>query len=142
MTHTLVHAITSKFQIIQIGTTIPRTDQKKQASCMSGSDITFGLPDGQPDANHVDQMLFCQTEPEVTYNAIQMVKITSTRRQHSKHIRPLIETTVIPYQETEDQVFLIGLSKISPIPLEDAQEQLIAPTGDTKVKSHTQDRSR
>lgn len=111
MTHMPAPAITLLLQTIQTGTTTPRTSTR-QESCTSGLERTFGLPDGQPDANHADQMSFCPMEPEVTYNATQMVRTTLTPTHHYKNIRMLIETTATVCQETDNQESPTGSPKI------------------------------
>lgn len=139
MIHMLVHVIRFWCQIIQIGITTQQVDQTLQDGCtisksMMGRVQTSGLQDGQPDVKHVDQMLFYQMVPVETYNATQTGKIIMIHWHQQEHIRQLIETTLRLRAQAEDQVSHIGLPKMKPIHLEDAQEQLIAQIGDTKVK--------
>lgn len=47
------------------------------------------------------------------------------------------ETTLSQQDQGEDQVSHTGFTKTPPTNLEDAQELLIAQTGDTRTKNHT-----
>merc|ERR1712072_461147 len=104
-------------------------------------------PTSQSDVNLADHRLSFQTEPSVTSNATQMVRTTCFQEAGTNihnsllHIRMPGETTLRLPDQVEDQVSHTGGSKTQPIS-EDAQEPLIAQTGDTKTKIPTQDKSR
>jgi len=148
MTH--MHALVTilKFQIIQIGITTLPVETMSQDYCIAmpvykARDQTFGLPDGQRDARHVDQMSFFLMELLETCNATQMEKIIMILQllhgnihQHIKTILQLWERN----KEVASQLSPIGLPRKKPLHLEDAQEQLIALIGDTQVKNHMIDR--
>jgi len=152
MIHMAAHATKFKYHNTPTGIITPKTDQRSQVCSTTTLSLTMLVqtpiqPTSQSDANPADQRSTFQTEPSVPSNATQTVKTTCFQEvgtnihNSSLNIRMPGETILRLPDQVEDQDSHIGGSRTQPIS-EDAQEPLIAQTGDTKMKNPTQEWSR